>query len=533
MKSILILGGGVMQGPAIRIARQKGYRVHVADGNPDALHARSADMFHHIDLKDKESLARAAAGIDGLAGVFTAGTDFSASVAWVANSLGLPGIPYDVALDASDKARMRARLAAAGVPVPAFAYGGIDDDPVMLAGRVAALPLVVKPVDNMGARGCRLARSEAELREAWTDAVSNSRSGRAIIEAYLEGPEFSIDAVVHEGRVILRGIADRIITFSPFFVEMGHTMPTAYGQDIIDAVVSVFKAGVEALGIRTGAAKGDIKFTRDGAFVGEIAARLSGGYMSGWTYPYASGIEVTAEAMDIACGAVSGFDDAPVTRVCAERAWISIPGRIESVTGFEEAAGQDCVRDLFPRAAAGDRVVFPCNNVEKCGNAIAVSADRLEAERAAESAARSVLLRLVPGDRATEAFLRGDGRIVGPDGSTWPPEAYQGLSAMTLAEIASMPPVLRLPQKASGVARPVSITIAPLRDIDIEAAKDWQGRTLRQGVDAALRLTGATLGQDGDVVLGSDFWNAIVTGGYQGGAWVVDTTRARIEGTLA
>jgi biotin carboxylase len=135
MKAILILGAGVMQGPVIRLARQKGYRICVADGNDKAVHAQDADEFVHVDLKDKEALAAAAAGLPGLAGVMTAGTDFSASVAWVAEKLGLPGIPYEVALDASDKARMRTRLAAAGVPVPAFAYGTIHDDPESLAGK--------------------------------------------------------------------------------------------------------------------------------------------------------------------------------------------------------------------------------------------------------------------------------------------------------------------------------------------------------------------------------------------------------------
>ena len=180
MKAILILGAGVMQGPVIRIARRKGYRVCVADGNAKALHVPDADEFVHVDLKDKEGLAAAAAGLKDLAGVMTAGTDFSASVAWVAQQLGLPGIPYEVALDASDKARMRTRLAAAGVPVPAFAYGTIKDDPEALAACLVSnsattaysssptasstvYPLVVKPVDNMGARGCRLVRKASEL----------------------------------------------------------------------------------------------------------------------------------------------------------------------------------------------------------------------------------------------------------------------------------------------------------------------------------------------------------------------------------
>jgi len=517
MKSILILGAGVMQGPAIRIARAKGYRVYAADGNPQAPEAGSADEFLPIDLKDKEALATAAAAIDGLAGVMTAGTDFSASVAWVANQLGLPGIPYEVALDASDKARMRARLAAGGVPVPAYAFGSGGDDPEVLAAGVAPLPLVVKPVDNMGARGCRLARTAAELREAWSDAVSHSRTGRAIIEAYLEGPEFSIDAIIRNGRVVLRGVADRVVVFEPFFVEMGHTMPTAYGKEVVDEVVSVFKAGVGALGITNGAAKGDIKYTRRGAFVGEIAARLSGGYMSGWTYPYSSGITATAEAIDIACGVEPAFAEPAHDLVCSERAWISIPGTIAEVRGMDLALTRRFVRDMFPRATVGDHVVFPCNNVQKCGNVLAVAPSPAEADQAAEAAARSILLRLVPGDHATAAFLRGDGRMTGPDGSVWPPQAYAGLSAMTLSSLAKMPDMVRLADD------PATCSIAPLHGAETESGVDWQSRSITESLQAVAALTGVTVGLHGDIVFGAAFWKALFSGGYQAGAWIIDS----------
>ncbi len=517
MKSILILGAGAMQGPAMRIAREKGYRIIAADGNSRAVYTGCADQFLHIDLKDKEALARAAASIPGLVGVFTAGTDFSASVAWVAQELGLPGIPHEAALDASDKARMRARLAASGVPVPAYAYGTAADDPIVLANSVAPLPLVVKPVDNMGARGCRLARSEAELRVAWKDAVGHSRTGRAIVEEYLDGPEFSLDAVVYEGSVVLRGVADRIVVFEPFFVEMGHTMPTGFSQEIVDEVVKVFKDGIKALGIRDGAAKGDIKYTSKGAFVGEIAARLSGGYMSGWTYPYSSGVEATAEAIDIACGVEPVMASPTKNLVCSERAWISIPGTVATVHGLDDAKNMDGVRDLFQRAAEGDRVVFPANNVEKCGNIIAVAPDRIEADKIAESAARAVLLRLESGDESTKAFLRNEDRIVGPDGSVWPPEAFTDWSAMTLASLATLPDTV----KNQSPFRTVSI--APLRGIEGENSRDWQGRSIQDSLGIVKLLTGAGVDNNGDVVLGASFWRAFKRGGYQAGVWVVDT----------
>ncbi len=110
-----------MQIPALRIGRELGWRVVVADGNPDAPGIALADAFEHVDLKDLSGMTDAAfrqQQSSGLDGVFTTGTDFSATVAWVSEQLGLPGIPYETALDASDKSRMRAVFDRAGLPSP-------------------------------------------------------------------------------------------------------------------------------------------------------------------------------------------------------------------------------------------------------------------------------------------------------------------------------------------------------------------------------------------------------------------------------
>jgi biotin carboxylase len=109
---ILILGAGVMQGPALKIAREMGLETVAADADEKAPSIPLADRFEKVDLKDKEGiekLARSLMESGGLAGIMTAGTDFSATVAWAAERLGLPGIPYETALDASDKERMRRR----------------------------------------------------------------------------------------------------------------------------------------------------------------------------------------------------------------------------------------------------------------------------------------------------------------------------------------------------------------------------------------------------------------------------------------
>ncbi|MDR1128707.1 MAG: ATP-grasp domain-containing protein, partial [Treponema sp.] len=380
-KQLIILGAGIMQGPAISIAKEMGLETVVADGDSGALYAPLADRFEHIDLKDKEgveALARDLKAGGRLAGIMTAGTDFSATVAWVAERLDLPGIPYETALNASDKGRMRLCFKEAGVPSPEFLT--LDKMPPESFAFPFDFPAVVKPVDNMGGRGCRRVDSRSELASAFPGAVKFSRKGRAIVEEYMDGPEFSVDALVFHGEITICGLADRHICFPPYFIEMGHTMPAALGEKEAASLLEVFTEGARALGLldknAVGAAKGDIKLSSRGPMIGEIAARLSGGYMSGWTYPYASGVEVTRGAIQAAIGRKPDRLGAIRSWTCAERAFISIPGKVRSIHGLRDAKTAPYVKDLFLRAEEGGRVSFPENNVSKCGNVIASAPDR-------------------------------------------------------------------------------------------------------------------------------------------------------------
>lgn len=67
----------------------------------------------------------------------------------------------------------------------------------------------------MGARGCRLVYSQDELRPALEDAVNFSRSGKAIAEEFIDGEEFSLEALVINGEIFLNALADRHIFFRP------------------------------------------------------------------------------------------------------------------------------------------------------------------------------------------------------------------------------------------------------------------------------------------------------------------------------
>jgi len=224
------------------------------------------------------------------------------------------------------------------------------------------------------------------------------------------------------------------------------TIPSECTQDIADEVISVFERGVHALGLTDGAVKGDILVRNGKAFVGEIAARLSGGYMSGWTVPYSCGLDITAAALTLALGGsprlhTCGKDSfvIPLKQNCpfvsAERAWISIPGQVASVSGLEAARAAPFVKDVFPRAGAGDTVVFPQNNVEKCGNVLSAAPSRREAVQASEAACRKIVLRLKPHVAETDAFLA---ELHFPaEQQTFPPNFLQFTEPLAGAETAA------------------------------------------------------------------------------------------------
>lgn len=537
--NILILGAGLMQKPAILSAKELGYKVCVIDADDKAVSIPYADTFRKIDLKDKDSILEYAKELqkEGLAAVFTAGTDFSASVSYVAEKLGLPAHSFLAATNASVKTQMRACFSNSKVPSPKFFRVGKEDINEKLLEKILKeidFPLVVKPVDNMGARGCRMVRSQNEFMPAIRIATECSRTGYSIVEEYMDGPEFSIDALVYNGTFTVTGFAIRHIHYPPYFIEVGHTMPAVLDKKMHDELISVFALGAKALGLTCGAAKADIKYTKNGPMIGEIAGRLSGGYMSGWTYPYASDLNLTKQGIIIATGNAPQdliknrvpveytpselcktlekpyeLFEVPCKRTSAERAWMSIPGTVEYIENIQEYTDK-AVFDTLPRAtvALGCKVDFPRNNVEKCGNIIAVSNQHEIAIKAAEDAVSNTFITLKPNTKETDEYLAG---YTQDDEKAFPPDAFGKLTDDELKEINGVIPA------CSKISENIP---AILKTKEYAEKIDWNYNTI---LSTAAKFD--TLRPKHPEMDSKKFWQAVLRGGLQAAVYISDSTK--------
>ncbi len=444
--SIIIIGGGSLQVPLIRTAKDT-LNLHtiVFDQNPEAPGALIADQFSQVSTIDTDAAAQRAVEIqhnlsnsEKIRGVITAGTDVSFTVAKTAEALDLPGIFPESALAASDKLVMRNTMKSAGVPVPVFSeihdIQNAKETYRKFRSETGKSRFVIKPTRNMGARGVRLIRSESEIEEAFRYTKQFSARGTILLEEYMEGPELSADCLLWTVipwkefinltnkkyfledpeyrrsifdkyvKIQMTGLADRIIRHPPFFIEPGHNMPSLLSGEIYKESLQVMRDSAVALGIFSGAAKGDLKVTSEGVKVGEVAARLSGGYMSSHTYPLHSGINLHKNALLISLGE-QPEDLAPQkNQTVIERAIPFTlnqdnPGLFQTglITEISADIGEILkipgVEHIEFTKKKGDILHWPESNVDKAGHIIASGSNLEEAEAAAQAAYEKIIFR--------------------------------------------------------------------------------------------------------------------------------------------
>jgi hypothetical protein len=209
--------------------------------------------------------------------------------------------------------------------------------------------------------------------------------------------------------------------------------------------------------------------------------------------------------------------------VSAERAFLSIPGRVREIRGLQAAKAAPWVKDVFLRVSEGSEARFPENNVGKCGNVLSAAPGRDEAARAAEEAARRVLIRLEAPHPETEAFLAGGPRGAG----AFPPDAFDA-GAEAIALLAALPEDTArgewiAARDAAAGESPVLLDFPAFTRSD---AKDYAGRTIGESLDAVRHLTGLALplaeGPGAAPFFARGFWAAFLRGGYQGAAYFAD-----------
>lgn len=405
VKTLLIIGAGHEQVPAIEIARSMGCRVVVTDRNPSAPGVPFADKFHEASTGDREANLKVARE-EGINGVMTLGSETAVPVvAYIAEELSLPGFSTDTAYKATNKNAMREAFAAHDVPAPVSQPVATVEEAAAFAGR-HGFPIVVKPSDCSGQRGTTRVDALDQLEAAVSVALPFATDNKAIVETFVEGPEINVTAVVTGGQVHFLSLSDRVTAAPPHFgIAIEHVSPPAISSDMAEAIKSASVKAIQAIGLTDGIAYPQVIAGTNGKpYVLEIASRIPGGHMRevAWLM---SGTDMIEVAILQALGEPEPLkkcrSEPPVSALSVKFITeLDFPdhagAEVTAIEGLNDAqtADQVCLARLYLQC--GKPLPVLTSSAARFGAVIAAGKDRATACAASRSAAERIKLTFRP-----------------------------------------------------------------------------------------------------------------------------------------
>jgi biotin carboxylase len=259
----------------VRAAAHLGVEVVVGSEQEQAMAADMGDRAVVVPLSDATAAAAVIVALDARAPIdaVVAVDDQGVLVAATAGErLGFPHNPPNAVAATRDKAAMRAALATAEVPQPAFAMA---TDPGKLPD--LGYPCVVKPVDLSGSQGVIRADDAEEARAAAT-RVRAITGGPLLVEEYVPGVEVAVEGILSDGDLEVLAVFDKPDPLvGPYFEETIYVTPSRLPPATLARVADLTGRACAATGLVEGPVHAELRIDGDRMWVIEVAARSIGG----------------------------------------------------------------------------------------------------------------------------------------------------------------------------------------------------------------------------------------------------------------
>lgn len=271
---VLIAGLGDKKEFGLASLRRAGHFVGVID-LPHRIPIDHCDWWRAGDRFSVDSM---------LAGASSAGFAWDAVLCWeelstdiareVAARLDVPA-PRMPAGHFRDKGVMHRRLREQGLASPQLGVARTMAECVALAD--GAFPVVIKPTDYGGSGGVRIVRDPADLADAFAAATGCSAGAAAVVDRYVVGPEYSVEAVTWApGKTEVMSVTEKHLTRPPYCVEVGHVIPAALPDAEREMLERAAIQTLDALGMEAGVSHAEFRVTPSGPELMEVAGRPPG-----------------------------------------------------------------------------------------------------------------------------------------------------------------------------------------------------------------------------------------------------------------
>lgn len=401
-KKIMILGASRQQVSMICKAKEYGLYVIAVDYDQDAIGFQYADKSLVVSTIDKEAVLEQVK-IYKPDYITTSISDMPVrTVAYVNQMIGKKGdFSYEDALCVTNKFFMRERLKNNGVPCPRFDKASSQAEFIEKAKSYGDM-FVVKPADNAGSRGVRLVSGQENLQDVYREAKQYSRCGDIMIEEYMEGAEVSVEALTANGATTIVAITDKIVTEPPYFVELGHAEPSRLPGNLRKEIEKITKAAIKAMNISDSPTHTEVKLTKEGPKIVEIASRLGGDCITSKLVPLSTGVDMPDNSLRIVMGMPLDLEQKSRRGGAAVLFLTGKAGIVRDISGIEKACKGEGVESVELYCKTGDTILDLKNSNHRLGHVVAVGKTQAEALENCKRALEMIKIDIEPAKRQGE-----------------------------------------------------------------------------------------------------------------------------------
>lgn len=391
---LLFVAAGLAQAPAIREAVAAGYEVAVMDGDADAPGLREAKTSRVANILDAREIVCFARAF-GAQGIVSVCCDVAMeAVATACSELGLPGISPEVVRVSRSKLLQRQAMQAAGLLVPKFSAVTNAAEALAARDRIAPGTVVIKPVDASGSRGVSFVSDRGQVVAAFALAAKHSRSGLVMVESFMPGPEYSVEAWVVGSDITVLATSMKVRTEPPCLldrqVHFPDGLPAAQRQTMVEHALRAIRAS----GFRDCPVHLECILSPEGPMVVELAARGAGFKVFTEILPRVTGISTAMASVQTALGRRPVLTTpAGKARQAASLVFIEpVPGEFIRAEGVETAQALPGVAEVVIYPHAGQQMNELRSGADRAGHIIVYSADDGACRATAQQALDAITL---------------------------------------------------------------------------------------------------------------------------------------------
>lgn len=194
-------------------------------------------------------------------------------------SLGVPGMTFEAAINFRDKARMKTVMRANGVPCARHRLAANLAEAVLFA-ESSGFPIVVKPPAGAGAQQTYRVENLDQLQRALTSQPPSATTP-VLLEEFILGEEQSLETISIDGQAIWHSLTHYRptplqVVENPW-IQWCLVLPREVDDPRYDDIKAAARKALTALGMQTGLSHMEWFRRRDGSIaISEVAARPPG-----------------------------------------------------------------------------------------------------------------------------------------------------------------------------------------------------------------------------------------------------------------